>query len=217
MLAMTLGLGFWQLQRLAWKTNLLTAIETGEREAPLPLPASPVPFRRYTVSGTFSPAEAWYGAEVRQTPAGPTYGAHVLAMFKTPGKPPFVVDRGWAPDTSPPPTSQLPTSLEGYVRAPEQTPWMGARDDVTKRRFYALDPMAIGPSLGATEVAPFTFVVLGPPGTIPEPVQTMPRPPNDHLSYAVTWFSLSAALIVVFLVYVRQSLGGSIRQTEAID
>jgi surfeit locus 1 family protein len=83
---------------------------------------------------------------------------------------------------------------------------MGAADDPVHRRFYALDPAKIGASLGYSTVAPFTLVAIGPAGSVPDPIQAMPRPPNDHLSYAITWFSLSAALVVVFVVYVRQMI-----------
>jgi surfeit locus 1 family protein len=91
---------------------------------------------------------------------------------------------------------------------PEPSTWTSASDDPGQRRFYSLDPAAIGASLGHPSVAPFALIVIGPAGSIPEPVQTLPRPPNDHLSYALTWFSLSVALVIVFFVYVRQSLHG---------
>ena len=131
-------------------------------------------------------------------------GEHVLGALLRPGKPPIIIDRGWAPDQAiePPPSGTV--SITGYIRSPEHTPWMGAKDNPSTRRFYALDPEAIASSLGLAEAAPFTLVAMGPAGDDPEPVQSLPRPPNDHLTYAVTWFGLSGALVVVFLVYARQ-------------
>jgi surfeit locus 1 family protein len=209
MLCLTLGLGIWQMQRLAWKAALLTSIDAGEALPPVDLPLSPVPFRRYFLSGQFAPSQAWYGAEVRQTAAGAVMGAHVMAVIVRPGLPAIVVDRGWAPDGALKSPERSRVTLEGYVRQPEHTPWMGAADDPARHRFYALDPAAIGKSLGFTSVAPYTLVVIGSANESPAPVQTLPRPPNDHLSYAITWFSLSAALLVVFIVYLRQTVRGS--------
>lgn len=206
MLALTLGLGVWQMQRLTWKTALLAEIDQGEAAAPVPLTTHPKPFQRVVIDGTFLPAAALYGAEVRVLPSGPAMGAHVIAALQRPGAEPVIIDRGWASsdfNPTPPPGHQR---IEGYVRPPEHASWLGATDDPVARRFFALDPAAIGNSLGLPHVAPFTIVALGPPGSLPEPVSTLPRPPNDHLTYAITWFSLAAALCVIFTIYVRQTL-----------
>lgn len=206
MLSVALSFGFWQIQRLAWKTDLLAAIDRGEATAPLPLTADPIPFRRYVATGQFAQNQARYSAEVRQGVSGPVMGEHLVGVLVRPGEPPLVVDRGWAADGVAPAVPTGTASVEGYIRLPEHTPWMGASDDPAHKRFYALNPAAIGAALGYPSVAPFTLIAMGPPGSIPDPVQALPRPPNDHLSYAVTWFSLAAALIVVFIVYARQAI-----------
>ncbi len=68
------------------------------------------------------------------------------------------------------------------------------------RQFYTLDPKAIGAALGVPDPAPFTLVALGPSTaeTYPAPAQHLPRPPNNHLSYAITWYGLAVALVVIF-------------------
>jgi len=33
----------------------------------------------------------------------------------------------------------------------------------------------------------------------------LPRPPNNHLQYAITWYGLAAALLVIFTVWVRKA------------
>jgi surfeit locus 1 family protein len=80
-----------------------------------------------------------------------------------------------------------------------------ASDDIKGRRFYTLDPARIGAALGVGPVAPFVLVALGPPGS-PDPARALPRPPNDHLSYALTWFGLAAGLVGVFIAYARKAL-----------
>ncbi len=208
MLALTLWLGAWQVERLAWKTALLTELDRGAAAAPVPLPAEPVPFTKVKVEGRLrTDLVALYGAEVRTTQAGPLMGAHVLSPLERAGADPVIVDRGWAPlDRLPAPPAI--TTVEGYVRPPEKPVRFGAKDDPAARRFYALDPAAIGASLGLGQVAPFTLVAMGPavPGVFPMPVQALPRPANNHLSYAVTWFGLAASLLVIFAVYARRVL-----------
>ncbi len=206
MLALTVGLGVWQVQRLHWKQGLLADIDRGEAGAPVPLQDNPAPFTRVVADGTFLPAVARYGAEVRSTRSGPAMGAHVLSPLQRARGVAVIVDRGWAPiefDTTPP---AGPVRIEGYVRAAEKPVRFGAVDDPVARRFYALDPEAIGAALGLDRVAPFTLVAMGPGGSLPEPAVALPRPANNHLSYAITWFGLAAALLVIFSIHVRRTL-----------
>jgi surfeit locus 1 family protein len=44
-------------------------------------------------------------------------------------------------------------------------------------------------------------VVMGPPGSLPEPTQSLPRPRNSHLGYAITWYGLALSLIGVFAAF----------------
>jgi len=32
----------------------------------------------------------------------------------------------------------------------------------------------------------------------------LPRPPNNHLQYALTWYGLAAALVVTFIAWIRK-------------
>ncbi len=34
----------------------------------------------------------------------------------------------------------------------------------------------------------------------------MPRPANNHLTYALTWYGLAGILVVIFAVYLRATL-----------
>jgi surfeit locus 1 family protein len=76
------------------------------------------------------------------------------------------------------------------------------------RRFFTLDPVAIGAAVGQPTVRPFVLVALatGPAiaGHWPEPAQHLPRPPNNHLSYAITWYGLAVALLAIFIVWARK-------------
>lgn len=212
MLALALGLGVWQVQRLAWKTALLAEIDQGEAAPAISLPAEPRPFTKVRVEGRLrEDLAALYGTEVRATAAGPVLGAFLLNPIERPGADPIIVDRGWVPANAPPGTGGVPAMIEGYIRAPEKPLRFGATDDPATRRFYALDPAAIGASLGLQRVAPFTLIALGnvPRGTYPEPSNALPRPANNHFIYALTWFGLGAALLGVFGVYARRIMKAS--------
>ena len=92
---------------------------------------------------------------------------------------------------------------------PSDTPGMfSATDSPATRRFYTLDAPTIGKDLGLDRVAPFILVALGPPPPerYPDPARHLPRPPNNHLSYAITWYGLAIALVVIFVLWARKVL-----------
>jgi surfeit locus 1 family protein len=208
MLATLLSLGAWQLHRRTWKSALLADIDRGEASPAIPLPQSPPAFAKVRVEGHFrDDLQALYGSDVRDLPNGSAIGAQLIEPLERPGEVPILVDRGWVP-TDPAFIEPGTGTVEGYIRLPEKPGALSPSDDPESRRFYTLDPAAIGASLGLPVVAPFTLVALGTasPGVFPIPATALPRPPNDHLNYAITWFSLAAVLLVVFTLWSRKVL-----------
>jgi len=200
-----IGLGTWQLQRLAWKTELLARIAAAEAAPPVPLTAAPEPFAKVAATGRFDHGrEALLGIEVR----GGALGARLLTPLLREGAEPVLVDRGWVPLEGGGPVARPegPVEVTGYVRPGERAGLFAAADDVAGRRFYTFDPAAIGAALGLPAVAPFGLVALGEAAGLPEPARALPRPSNNHLGYAITWYGLAAALAGVFLVWARRRL-----------
>ncbi len=209
MLAILLGLGTWQVRRLAWKRALLAQIAAAEQAPAVPLPAHPGRFQKVSVRGRLlADRTALYGAEVHDAPSGPVLGGQLIVPLQRADGPTLLVDLGWVPAQRSEPLD-LPageTTIAGYVRPPDHPGLFSATDDPKARLFYTLDPAAIGAALGLPEVAPFTLVALGtpPPRGWPEPARHLPRPLNNHLQYALTWYGLAAVLVVVFVAYVRK-------------
>ncbi len=205
MLVVLIGLGTWQLQRRDWKADILAQIDAAERLPAIPMPANPTPFAKVSVSGHLrTDLVALYGAEVRAD----TLGAHVIVPLERAGADPLLVDLGWAPNQLRAPLVFPAGAIEGYVRPAEQAGAFSAKDDPSKRLFYTLDPPVIGAALGLARVAPTTLVAMGPSvlGVFPQPVDSLPRPPDNHLQYALTWFGFAATLVIIFLLYARKSL-----------
>lgn len=207
MLAVLLFLGTWQVERLAWKRGLLAAIAQAELRPPVPLAGTPAMFTRVRAQGRFAAASGLYGAEVREVAGGTVGGAHLLGVLLRDGAPAVLVDRGWVP-VPPPPIQDGPAIIDGYLRPPAKPGLFTPDDDLAGRRFYTLDPAAIGAALGTPGLAPYVLVAMGPPPPPgqPDPARTMPRPTNNHLSYALTWYGLAAALAVIFVLYARKVL-----------
>ncbi len=219
MLIVLLGLGTWQVKRLLWKQTLLAQIERAESADPIPLAqlearSHATPFIKISVTGQFIPDEtALYGADVRDTASGPTMGAQLIEPLREANGDLILVERGWVPLSRPEPLDQ-PTSevtVSGYVRFGDTPGWFSAADDPAERRFFTLDPKAIGSAIGHPNIQPFVLVALAAgPGSgqfmdqWPAPARQLPRPPNNHLAYAFTWYGLAVALLAIFGVWVRK-------------
>jgi len=217
MLVVLLGLGTWQVRRLVWKQGILAQIEHAELADPVPLtPADtpPSPFAKVSVTGTWRPdATALYGAEVRDIASGPAMGAQMIEALRESSGNTILVDRGWVPLSRPGPLDQQTgeVTVSGYIRFGDKTGWFSAVDDSAGRHFFTLDPNTIGNAMGQPNLYPFVLVALAAgaePGPIveswPDPARHLPRPPNNHLSYAITWYGLAVALLAIFIVWARK-------------
>jgi surfeit locus 1 family protein len=211
LLAVLLGLGTWQVERLRWKQQALAQIARAEAAPAVPLPPEPDPFIKVQVTGHLrDDLSASYGAEVRDTPQGTLLGTYLIQPLERDEGEAILVERGWVPDKRPQPIAltEGDVTVEGYVR-PSDTPGLfSAPDDPAARRFYTLDAPVIGAALGLPRIAPFVIVAMGPPPPerYPDPARHLPRPPNNHLSYAITWYGLAIALLVIFVLWARKVL-----------
>ena len=209
MLVVLVGLGAWQLRRLAWKENIIAAIAAAEAAPPVPLPAAPTAFEKIIVHGRYLPVIALYGAEVRDTPHGPAMGGQLLQVLVPETGPPILVARGWIPDGALAAFAEAQSRVivTGFTHPPASPGWFTPRDDPGRLRFYTLDPARIASALGLKSVAPFTLMAMGPlpQGGVPAPAERLPRPPNNHLSYALTWFGLAIVLVVIYGLWLRRN------------
>jgi surfeit locus 1 family protein len=204
-LAILVGLGTWQVGRLAWKTDLLARIAASEAAPGVPLRDPPEPLSKVRVTGRFDHGrEALLGVE----PRGNALGGRLVTPLLRDGAPPVLVDRGWVPDLGAAAIARPEgeVTVEGWVNPGDRPGLFSATDNPATRRFYTLDPPAIGAALGLPQVAPYAVVVLGQGGgTLPDPARTLPRPTNNHLGYAITWYGLALSLLGVLAAFALRS------------
>ncbi len=218
-LALLVGLGVWQLKRLAWKEGLIAEIETRAKGAPITLQEAIAVARegrdpsyyRVRVEGSFDHAKErhLYALSNDGEP-----GWHVITPLNSVEGDLVLIDRGFVPDSLRDPSSRAAGQLEGdvevtgLVRLPETPgPFTPDNDPDTNRWFWRdLSGMTYSMFPTATmDPAPFFLEAekSDVPGGWPEGGQTRLELPNNHLQYAITWFLLAGALVVIYLVYVR--------------
>lgn len=218
--ALLVSLGFWQVRRLGEKEALIARVEQRVGQAPRPIPprerwaalrAEDYDFTHVQATGRFI---AGRDALVFAPPpegASPEPGYSLLTPFALAAGGVVIVDRGFLPASKADaaalraaPDGEV--TLVGLLRAPERRNVFTPADEPARGVFFARDPAAVAAARGLAEAAPFALVVDAAPETAtawPRPVGGVPTIVNNHFSYAVTWFALSLALLVVFAFYAR--------------
>lgn len=230
MIAVFVGLGVWQLQRRVEKHALIAALTQRLAAEPVPLPPASewsrlVPqkdeFRRVHFKATYSAgSDAMVfssGSAVRDDISGPGTWAFIPARLDS-GE--FVaINTGFVQNTMQDRAQQdravgrLVTGeaadLVGYIRFGESAGLLTPSANVEKRLWFVRDVPAMAQALGwghgGNTVAPF-YIDLeqpAPPSGIPKPGPLHVNLKDDHLQYAITWFTLGGAVTIAFFVWLR--------------
>lgn len=221
MLLLLLALGFWQIRRLHWKLGLIAERHAAVIATPLPLPetlaqARHLQFRHVFVEGRFlNDKEILLYATAKDGEAG----YHVLTPLREADGGTVFVNRGFVPTrlknraTRPAGEISGPVRITGLLRLfPAKRPgWFIPDNRPRQDQWYWLDRPAITAAVGLSHVSPFYIDAdRSPiPGGWPRGGTTILTLPNHHLQYAITWFSLAAALVVIYVVYHLQAAGRS--------
>lgn len=214
------SLGTWQMQRLHWKEGLLQAIAERRSAPPFALAeiekmlteGADIDYRTVTVPGTFDHSKERH---FFATHNGRT-GYYIFTPLTIADGRSLFVNRGFVPfeqkDAATRLAGELPASvaIHGLARPKltEKPSSLVPDNDLAKNIFYwkDLDTMASSVGLSADKVVPF-FVdadATPNPGGLPIGGVTQFDLPNSHLQYALTWYGLAAALVVVSGVFVMR-------------
>jgi cytochrome oxidase assembly protein ShyY1 len=221
MIAVTLSLGVWQIERKAVKESLIAALDARIDAAPQPLPppsewSKLTPerdeFRRVRFAARFTGSDAFVyagaGSPLRTDVSGP--GTWAFAPAKLANGETVVVDRGFVAEgqQSRIVVPQGEAELVGVIRFPESRGWLTPAEDRAKRLWFLRDHAEIARASGWGTVAPF-YIDLespAPDGGVPKPGAVQPKLRNEHLQYALTWFGLALVVAGGFGVWLRQQM-----------
>ncbi len=229
-LAVLIALGTWQLQRLAWKNDLVAQVEA--RLASPPIPAPPpaewagldldaLDYQPVAITGRFlndRESHVFIGLTQARGPlSGP--GFFILTPLVTSEGWTVIVNRGFVPQPLKDPATRAASQIEGEVtvsgllRRPELRNPFTPPDDPVRNMWFTRDPVAIAASVApGAEAAPYTIdAAYDPtlPGGIPQGGESVVSFPNNHLMYAFTWYALGLVLVAVSIAFARGRLRAS--------
>lgn len=204
-------LGVWQLQRRDEKAALIQRVEHGLQQPPVPLPAviddpEAWDYRPVRVTGRYL-----HDREIHllgRTDNGQP-GLHVITpLQRADGAGTVLVNRGWVPlerRASGSRPDSLPAgrvTVQAIARAPaNEADWWTPENDLDLNDWFWVDVSAMAAFAGISETVQPVYLEVGvdpDPDALPVAGQTRIDFPNNHLQYALTWFGLAVALMVVY-------------------
>jgi len=210
-IAVLVGLGIWQIERRAWKLDLIDRVEHRVHADPVSAPGPAAwpaitprsaEYLHVRLDGRFENGRETLVQAVTERGAG----YWVMTPFVTDDGSTVLVNRGFvASDRKETITRKAgdiegETQVTGLLRITEPRGGFLRSNDPAHDRWYSRDVTAIAAARDLGQVAPY-FVdadATPNPGGWPRGGLTVIRFPNNHLVYALTWFGL--ALMLAFAI-----------------
>ncbi len=219
--AALVGLGSWQLERRAWKLDLIQQVEARADAPPRPLPPARQwdtlsragdEYAHVRVTGTYDHAKEALVYTVLSEPNGPLRGPGftVITPLMLPDGSAVLINRGFVPTDRRDPASRAagqvagPVTVTGLLRFAEEASSFVPANDPARNAWYRRDPSEIAAARGLPKAAPFLIDADASPnpGGLPQGGETRLVFPNRHLEYALTWYGLAATMLAVIAAVV---------------
>lgn len=221
-LAILLGLGFWQIARKSEKEALIARIRERSLSAPIAPPSGEAwnpardEFRHVRVTGRFlnDRETLVHGLAPGDTPGRALQGYYVLTPLRQADGGTLLVNRGFVPTELKAQGDRRDglvtdeTTVTGLLRASEPRGMFVPAPDAKRGEWFNRDIAGIAEARGLGPVAPYLIEADAVPGqkTWPRGGQLRVDLPNNHLQYAFTWFGIAACLVGVFSVFAWRRL-----------
>lgn len=221
-LIILVSLGTWQVKRMYWKEALMADIEQRIHTGPAGIDeierlrgsGADIEYRKVALSGVYdhTKEQHFFATFEGQT------GYYIYTPLRLGDGHSIFINRGFVPyDMKEQSKRQLGQvagviSVEGLARArlAAKPSSLLPENDLAKNIYYWKDWSAMGQKAGLSSADLLPFFVdandAANPGGWPKGGVTLIDLPNNHLQYAITWYGLALALVIVVgFAYVRGS------------
>lgn len=210
-LAVLIGLGSWQIDRMQWKTELIDRFESRVAAPVVDAPDAVNDwdawrFRRVQMTGVFQHEKELM---ITGKPFEGTAGFHVITPLLLEDGRIILVNRGWIPEknrdraTRPKSLTQGLVTVEGILRQDKRRGRFVPDNEPQNEVWLYVDTDEMASHREIVPVAGYYVDAIRPPGPYKLPIgaTTDISVRNEHLQYAMTWYLLACALVGVYFFY----------------
>ncbi|WP_375319387.1 SURF1 family protein [Candidatus Tisiphia endosymbiont of Oplodontha viridula] len=203
-----LSLGFWQIVRLQEKELFLNSIKNNLNNPPIDIKTLSVDklYAKVKMKGHFLAGKNLhlYGRKSMSTEKD---GYYLISPFQTDGNKIILVAQGWFAGKYKKNIDNVvndSTEITGVILPSEKTKLFVLGNDVKNNVWFTLDLIQASDILGLT-LENFYLIMEG-NNNRSDILQSLSinnllNVRNNHLEYAITWFTLAISLAVMFVIY----------------
>ncbi len=194
------SLGTWQLYRLQWKQDLINQISEGLKSTPIGYSKNiSTNYQRVYLEGEYDFKYQIYLYSLNEKGQP---GFDVITPFETKEKENVLVNRGWI-------KKEFKNNFEinssasiitGLLREKSKKNIFTPKNDLKKNIWFSINLNEIQKFTGK-KFNKFIVYLEDEAVEIPKPKKITIDLPNNHLKYAITWYSISISILFYFLYF----------------
>ncbi len=198
------SLGTWQLYRLQWKQNLINQIDNGLKSEPIKYsPNIKKNYQRVKVIGNYTLDKQIYLYSLNDKGEP---GFDVITPFETFDKENVLINRGWIKKEL---KNNLPAISErsritGILRLANKKNFFTPENDLKKNIWFYINFSEVE-NITGKKFNKYIIYLENKKISIPKPKKITVDLPNNHLKYAITWYSISISILFYYLYFRRKT------------
>ena len=198
-----LSLGTWQIVRLNWKLELINSIEQSLKSDPVEFNGSnPINFKKIKFKGILDNSKIIYLYSLNENGEP---GFDIVNPVSINNKS-YLINRGWVPrDFKSRKYVSNESEFEGVLKLKSKFNYFKPDNDVNTNYWFTLKDEDLLTYTGK-EFSPFIINNISNQERIyPQSKQIGANISNNHLKYALTWFSLAVSIFLIYLYFRKKN------------
>ncbi len=199
------ALGTWQLYRLQWKTELISEITFGLDSTPIKYSNTlKKNYQRVVSDGRFNFEDQIYLYSLNES-GKPGYD--VITPYITLNNENVLVNRGWInkdlKGNSEINFKENKVKITGLLREIYKANIFKPKNDLKNNIWFSLEANDLK-ELTGKQFSNYMIFLEKPKNKVPVPKKVSIEVPNNHLKYAITWYSIAISILFYYLYFRRK-------------
>ena len=195
------SLGTWQIHRLQWKLDLISEINNGLNSEPVFYSNTNIKnYQKVKFSGTFDFKKQiyLYSLNIKGKP-----GYDIITPLKINSNEILLINRGWIQKdqkNNKNINKIISNSFEGILKKITKPNPFKPDNDIKNNIWYSLNLEDLENFTGY-KLSNFVLFLQNNQNILVENKVVSPDLPNNHLKYAITWYSVALSILLYFLYF----------------
>ena len=198
-----LALGTWQVIRLNWKIELINSIEQSLKSEPVDFNGrNPINFKKIKFEGILDNSKIIYLYSLNENGEP---GFDIVNPISINNKS-YLINRGWIPrELKLKKYLSTNTKFEGILKLKSKYNYFKPENNLKTNYWFTLKDEDLLNYTGK-EFSPFIINNISKQNEIyPKSKQVGANISNNHLKYALTWFSLAVSIFLIYLYFRKKN------------